>query len=596
MLTTSALFGCGAEAPPSEPRAIHAHYPRDCPPGSDSSGSRAIELRALGDFDPGNTTVAFVSEDDQDRVLAIPDRTQAVELRTVGPQPHWGVAAVAEDAATDVALWPALEVCEMLAADTTDTSPADGMTLAVNDRWLLAVGIGDSQGQARAARLIDLGVGNEVELDGSGMTRARSFASLTAIEGGLLAAGGEDLEQNAAHDDAEVFDVTTRRFQGNTSVIALRHPRTRHAALALDGSSVVLIGGADGNGQPVRDLERVSLTENDSADLAELGAGRISPTALRLSDRRIVVAGGYAIAGNAQAVPIGIVEWFNADVTRQVGTLNLEDAALGRAFVATIAGGLLAVGGCDPSQEASAAVWWIDADQQATRLPDLPQAARGCRPQLVSASLGAPLLFSNGRLWRFDPWSGQFSPSEIDVERTAPLPSRVLSVDPGLMLWVDGADDQARLLALRHDTRNTYSADVTPFLLTDSTRLAPERPATLDARYDDDQVLELAGSAALWITDTAYLDFDLELVIADDEAAVPLILIGSSEVGGSTCRWPAAANDGVFRARRRGAQVTLIGSRERTCSITDESRAPVGFRANGEAVRLRQISINRGTP
>lgn len=595
MLTTSALFGCGAETP-TEPRAIHAHYPSACSPGSDSSGSRAIELRALGDFDPGNTTVAFVSEDDQDRVLAIPDRTQAVELRTVGPEPHWGVATVADDTSTDVALWPALQACKVLAADTTDTSPVDGATLAVMDHWLLAVGIGDSEGQARAARLIDLGLGNEVELDDSGMTRARSFASLTAIDGGLLAAGGEDLEQNTAHDDAEVFDVASRRFLGSTSVVALRHARTRHAALALDGSSVVLIGGADDNGQPVRDLERVSLTESDSPDLAELGAGRIEPTALRLSDRRIVVAGGYAITGSAQAVPIGIVEWLNADATRQVGTLNLEDAALGRAFVATLAGGLLAVGGCDANQEPSAAVWWIDADQRATRLSDLPQAARSCRPQLASASLGAPFLFSNGRLWRFEPWSGQFSPSEIDVEQAAQMPSRVLSVDPGLMLWVDGADDQASLLALRHDTRNTYSADVTPFLLTDSTRLAPERPATLDAQYDDDQLLELAGSAALWITDTAYLDFDLELVVADDEATVPLVLIGSSEVGGSTCRWPAAANDGVFRVRRRGSQITLIGNRERTCSIADESRAPVGFRANGEAVRLRQISINRGTP
>ncbi|HEX2882215.1 MAG TPA: hypothetical protein VHO25_21995, partial [Polyangiaceae bacterium] len=123
-LLFGALFGCTNEAA-VEPRAIHAHYPSSCDPGSDSSGSRAIELRALGDFDPGNATVVFVAENDRERVLAIPEQTQAVELRTVGLEPHWGVAAVADDAAIDVALWPAAQSCDLFSLHTTEDSPLE---------------------------------------------------------------------------------------------------------------------------------------------------------------------------------------------------------------------------------------------------------------------------------------------------------------------------------------------------------------------------------------------------------------------------------------------------------------------------------------
>jgi hypothetical protein len=587
------LLGCSQEAP-VEPRAIHAHYPQRCVPGSDSSGSRAIELRALGDFDPSNVTVTFVSESDEGRILGIPDRTQAVELRTVGPEPHWGVATVAEDSATDVALWPAARPCDLFSVETTDHSPLEGAALAYKGNWLLAIGLHDGRGSARAARLIDLGRGTELELD-SDMTRARSFASLTAIDSGLLAAGGEDLEQGTVHDDAELFDVATQHFQGNASVIALRRARTRHAALALDASSVVLIGGADGNGQPVRDLERVTLNGTASTDLAELGAGRIEPNALRLSDGRIAVAGGYAVA-DSRAIPIGIVEWFNAEATRQVGTLNLEDAALGRAFIATNSGGLLAVGGCDSESQPLPSVWWIDAEQHATRLPDLPAAARSCSPRMATASLGAPFLFSNGALWRFNPWTGEFSAAEIELDLTTQVPAHLTGVDPGLLLWIAATDARATLQALRHDTRNTFSADVTPFLLTDESRLAPELPDLTQVRYTDNQQLELAGSLAVWITDTRYLDFDLELVTAGDDSSPPLILIGSHEVGGSDCPWPSAADDGVFRVRRHGAQVTLSGNRERACPLEDDARLPVGFRASGDRVLLRRISITRGAP
>jgi hypothetical protein len=594
MLATSALFGCTSEVP-VEPRAIRAHYPSQCEPGSDSSGSRAIELRALGDFDPGNATVVFVSENDHERVLAIPERTQAVELRTVGPEPHWGVSEVADETTIDVALWPAAEPCDLFTLGTTNHSPVEGTALGINGHWLLAIGLDDGEGEARAARLIDLDSGDEQPLDSS-MTRARSFASLTALDGGLLAAGGEDLEQDTVHDDAEVFDLAAQRFQDNASVIALRHPRTRHAALPLDASSVVLIGGADANGQPVRDLERITLSGAEGGDLTQLGAARIAPTALRLSDERIVVAGGYAVDSNSQAIPIGIVEWFNAQATRQIGTLNLQDAALGRAFVATSSGGLLAAGGCDSDEQPLASVWWIDAEQRATRLPDLPDAAQSCTPVLAAATLGAPLLFSNGALWRFDPWSGEFSVSEIESVSSERVPAHVAHVDAGLLFWIDGADDQASLWALRHDTRNTFSADVTPFLLTDQSRLAPELPDPSQVRYTNNQELELMGTVAVWITDTRYLDFDLELVTAAEDALPPLVLIGSSEFGEGNCRWPTATDDGIFRVRRRGTQVTLIGSRERTCSLEDDSRVPVGLRANGDPVRLRQISISRGTP
>jgi hypothetical protein len=125
------------------------------------------------------------------------------------------MSLVAEGAGTDIALWPILQSCQVFSEDTASNSPVEGAALAVNDSWLLAIGTDDSEGSARGTRLVNLGTGNEPDSSGAPMTRSRSFASLTAVEGGLLAAGGEDLEQGAVHDDAELFDLAAQRFQGN---------------------------------------------------------------------------------------------------------------------------------------------------------------------------------------------------------------------------------------------------------------------------------------------------------------------------------------------------------------------------------------------
>ncbi|HTM46018.1 MAG TPA: hypothetical protein VL137_13750 [Polyangiaceae bacterium] len=588
------LLSCGSRPAP-QAQLIAAHYAPLCTPASDHSGSRTIEIRALGDFDPSNTTVAFLDEGAREQALQIPAQTAALELRSVGPDPVWGVATIQEDADTNALLLPALQACPLLIGDSASARLDQGTALGLVGPWLLAAGAAAASGtNARKAQLVDLNSGQNIPLGTTRMTRARAFATISAFGDSMLIAGGEDPAASTAHDDAEVFDLSSRHFSGNTSLIALSQPRTKHAALPLSADSVLLLGGAGSNGAALDSLEIVTAHGAEAADVS-LMAPRIAPTALQLDDGRIAVAGGYTLEAGSES-PVAVVEWFNAQASAALGSVALDPPALGRAFVATVGGGVLAVGGCDGNAAPVADVFWIDQKLNAAHLPDLPTEAQSCNAQLISASVGEPFLLSNGALWRFNPWSGQFTPSSIDLgvmqgsELHAALP-----IDAGLFSWLELGVDTSQLLALRHDTRNLYSADVTPFLLTDSSRLAPSAWASAEeyARYADDQRLELLGNAAVWITDTRYADFNLQLTV--EQGPPPLLLLGDQAFGAGSCAWPQPApRNGVYRVERVGEELRLFSNTvQRVCSLTGSERLAIGLRGRTSQSRIARLTVAR---
>ncbi len=402
------------------------------------------------------------------------------------------------------------------------------------------------------------------------MTRARAFATITPFAGGMLVAGGQDPVHGTVHDDAEVFDLSSQRFSDSTSLVALVEPRTKHAALSLNASSVLLVGGAGSDGTALASLEMVT-SQGAQPAAVNLAEPRIEPTALRLDNDRIVVGGGYTEVTDTQS-PVDLVEWFSADASQRIDGVAIDPPALGRAFIATVGGGVLAVGGCDAAGIPLVGVWWIDQQLQIAQLPDLPSEAQSCAPQLIAASVGQPFLLSNGALWRFNPWSGQFDPSGIDL--ATPQGEQLVharAIDAGLFTWLELGANASRVLGLRHDTRNLYSADITPFLLTDNSRLAPNAWATPEsyARYADDQRLEmLSGSAEVWITDTRYADFALEFTVEDGptppgapgNAGVRFGLLRLAQTGAERRSLPAGADGPSVAITQRIGPTNLLSS------------------------------------
>lgn len=584
-----ALLACGSEQT-GRTLELAAHYPELCPPDGSTSGSRTLELRALGDFDPSNATVAFIDEDARGQELALPHQTRAIELLTVGPRSYWSRVSLREDGPTDALLLPADEPCALWQSDRSGSGFDAGTALGIwGERWLLAAGAAaDDEPRARALRVLDLSTAQMHPAGDLEMARARAHATVTELGEALLVAGGEDPTSGAVHDDAERIVVTSSDL--DSSLLALARGRSRHAAIS-EGDSVLLVGGIDANGEALDRLERVAGASD--AALARLQDARLEPQLLRLDDGRLLVAGGYTEQGG-QRMAVASLEWLSADASEYLGSAELDAGALGRAFVATVGGGVLAVGGCDEAGDPSAAVWWVDGAQQASRLADLPPQALDCSPQLAVATLAAPLLASGGRLWRFDAWAGRFESGGFDTD-DARATKLLTGTDAGVVYWAQPEADGLQLFALRHDTRNRYSSDVTPFLVSDSARLAPSAAADASdyARYEAD--LELLGSEAeVWVTDTLYADFDLQLQAGEP---LPLLLLSDEVVGDGRCAWPASGRDETVHVQRRARELLLTGDAgSARCTLRHEGAVRVGLRGRDTVTHVTRLSISRGAP
>jgi hypothetical protein len=80
----------------------------------------------------------------------------------------------------------------------------------------------------------------------------------------------------------------------------MKIPRHHHVATLMPDGSVLVIGGLDAAGQPVRTLELFSVDGGFTAvgDLPP-GAGVVEFAATTLPDRRILITGGRAAPGSA---------------------------------------------------------------------------------------------------------------------------------------------------------------------------------------------------------------------------------------------------------------------------------------------------------
>lgn len=640
-------LGTACTEPPPEvtTRAIRARWLPLCQPENasarDVGATGELDVDALGDFDPSTDTHAVVALRGPESTLGIPDSTRAVVLDAdTGFGLFRGTSTVPAAGDIPVALWPAQKTCLLHDRDPSLLADVDGVAVgyAANESLLLFVGGPTNPSDAFVA---DLASGSVEPVSPSAGPRvARVGATVTPFGSELLVAGGSDPDDRSAIGSADVFDPSHRSFElGARSgpKIDLERPRAEHAAVVLASGETLLVGGRDASGSPLRRLEAISpeTATYRISRLATLTAARAKPLAIRLTDDRILVAGGVG----ADGAPVDLLEWLSPDASRVVQQSSLR-TDLGapvtedRAFVAMPGGSALSVGGCRAPESssgspcnvpcpfvdaagnstngcASSDVYWITPDGVPDLVADALDAATW-PPLLVAGAEGRPWLVArsaSGRgLLRFNPWTGHF-----DVAEDAPPPpldgfpsdgsafeARLFSVDPGLFVWFAANRNAAgldppRLIGFRHDTRGPYAPAVTPLLLADQDGVALDRmnPGGFPG-LDPDGSVDLDGSGiTLVVTDTTYLDFGVSIDVVTGQP--PVLVLGSDTYGGASCPWPTPIRDGRYavKARRIGDVVTLaIGSKTTTCP-GPSGRVSIWLRSSGPAVSIRTIAVTR---
>jgi hypothetical protein len=625
------LSGCAPQKQPERVLSLSLHWLPGC--AGDANEGATVELSALGDFDASPVTAEAFSASESGRELSFPPLTRAVEARLDTGNRHWLGVAERDRDAVQLPLWPADGACPLFPLDDSPgypgPVPGEAMGWAPAQHTLLIAGELSASSSSAQAVSVDLQSGKASRVPG-GMLQGRAYSTITPFGGNLLVAGG--LDTQATHDlgkappldSALVYNIAKGRFD-RADPIALSRARAHHAALVLPSGETLLVGGMGNAGEALVPLEAVSPADGTArvTGLATPAVGRIDPAALRLDDGRILICGGTDSNGK----PIGLLEWLTADAASAYFTPAQLPPRFDRAFVAMPGGGALAVGGCEDrapknaGEDCSACergcppsggydAWWITPEGVPEQLPDLPVDAP--HPELVPAENGAPWLWSaRARSWlRFDPWQARFVPVAPDLAPgpDAGMPAPV-AIDPGAFVWLSSDGQHTTLGGFRHGTRERFAFDLLPLLggvppsgsFPDSPawHLAPDRSplgANAEVRFDPAQGLVLDGDyATALLTDTSYAPLRLEMTLGG--GSPPRVRLGSREVGGADCPWPAAGPDTLVLIRNGATLQLQRGQRTETCSLGVD-RVTVALAAGGSARHsvIRGITVRRSMP
>lgn len=575
-----------------------------------------LDLAALGDFPIDNRSTESLSLSAQNRALALPSSTLALEASAssdASSQTYIGYSERSADR-LDFVLWPRGTSC-VLAQGGLYPAAAGGEAFgyAPTSGQVLLAGSNDPDSSAVVGALaFDTRTGDALAIDprAAVLQEPRAFASVSDFGGKLLVAGGENPihstpEASVLRATAEVYDPTLPGFE--RELVQLVEPTTRHAALTLDSGETVLFGGRIEATEAAKLVQIVSPDSRTSGLLGPLRFGRNQPSALRLSDGRILVAGGL----DADGAPVSALEWRSPDGTGLSAPFDGRVALpprFGRAYAALAGGAALAVGGCEPrapgpGEDCSACLagcpplpdadsgetydaYWISAEGEIQRL-EFPFAA--ARVTLLPGSDGRPWLVADGALYRFDAWQGRFREQQRDPELTG---ARFVSTGPDAFVWLGQGDASPALRGARFGTRSGFASDVAliaqrdPELSAHPAHFAPDDLRTPPS-YDGALGFEDETSCAS-LSDALFGDFDAELDFAS--AAPPTLRLGET-----SCALPGiSAESGTIHAERRGTQVTLrFADAQSTCTVVS-ARTSLALCGNQRgAARATRLSVTR---
>jgi Galactose oxidase, central domain len=140
------------------------------------------------------------------------------------------------------------------------------------------------------------------------MHTARSFHTATRLTNGkVLIAGGKDGKGNPLRA-SELFDPSTQTFAARGT---LATPRFQHTATLLNNGKVLVSGGQDANGNALAAAELFDPSTNLFTSTENMDNARNGNTATLLNDGRVLLAGGGTSTaelfdpGTDQFTPVG---------------------------------------------------------------------------------------------------------------------------------------------------------------------------------------------------------------------------------------------------------------------------------------------------
>jgi hypothetical protein len=635
------LSGCSAPETREIVLPLTVHSLASCPIPTPAE----LNLKALGDFPTNDGTVESLSLTAQNTRLSFPSDTLALDSSAYPESSAQVFIGFSErgKAGLDFLLWPEGGPCELFRAASYPAG-LGGEALGFDSAsglLMIAGSDGFSSSAVVGALTFDARTGQSIVLDPrAAMRRPRSFASVTGFGEKLLVAGGEyPIHESGSaatvfNDTGEVYDPATGSFE--TDLVPLAVGVTRHAAVPLESGEIALIGGRSAASAAANFIQLVSPLTRTSTLLGTLSVGRDAPSALRLDDGRLFVAGGE----DADGRPVAALEWRAPDASPLPapfdGTISLPPR-FGRAYAPLPGGAVLAVGGCEdrppqagedcasecprgcpPQPSAVGAAryeaFWIAADGTVSAVP---LAISAGAPSLLAGSDGSPWLIADGgKLYRFDPWHALFEPALAELGASvASASARFVAMGSDSFAWL-GEDAQGVVLnGVRLGTRSAFSNDVP--LVTLRSPNDPSRPAHLvsdrapsaDLSYEDGRgALAFAKSTSdqaktcVWISDALFADFSAEIEFSSEVS--PSLRLGATQFvaaaadgASAACHLPAlpaGGGGGRIRLERVGRHALLtIGEARSECEVSAQ-RLAVGVCASDlGAARVTQLSVKR---
>jgi hypothetical protein len=284
----------------------------DCKLASPTS----IEVRALGDF-PSRSAQLPPGVSDID---SFPLETRELEVRASdGIQDAAGRYLLPSGTADTQPIWvlPSARSCPL--GDPYARALEGACVAPLPNGGLLIAGGVDETGAVRSDALTLAPGVPLVQAVASGLLLRRAYASATTLGSFVVIAGGAGDLRGGAHYTYEVFDSLTGGFDGARSGQLQNGPRMQHAALALAGTRVLLLGGrAEPSGAPLNSAELLDPVSGEHEAIsgeAGLSDARVAPLLLQLDSGTVIVLGGT----DANAVTLGSVERF--DVEQRAFTL-----------------------------------------------------------------------------------------------------------------------------------------------------------------------------------------------------------------------------------------------------------------------------------
>src|SRR6187402_1258723 len=211
-----------------------------------------VDLAALGDFPTDNRSSESISLSAQNKALAFPAETRALEARArsdASSRTYIGYSERAGDR-LDIVLWPRGQGCELSRSGFYPAGAGgEAFGYGASSGLVLLAGSNDAESSAVVGALaFDTRSGASIVLDprAAVLQEPRAFATVSDFDGKLLVAGGENPihstpSASVLRATAEVYDPALQGFEREP--VPLVEPTTRHAALTLDSGETVLFGG-----------------------------------------------------------------------------------------------------------------------------------------------------------------------------------------------------------------------------------------------------------------------------------------------------------------------------------------------------------------